>query len=91
MDWRQIVKVLAVATQILTVGWFLIILGERGINEDAAVSLSVCTLSILVLILNLAKSLLSADPELSTLKQELEKAELRLKLHRLNVHSREET
>lgn len=91
MDWRQVVKVLAVATQVLTAAWFLMMVGERGIKEDTVVFLSVGMLSILVLVLNLAKSLRSGDTELATLEKELEKAELGLKLHSLNAQSQQES
>lgn len=90
MDWRLVVKVLAVATQFVLIFWILSEFNQWA-EGIAAVIFSVLLLSALVLVLNLAKSLRSADTELSTLKQELEKAELRLKLHRLNVQSREKT
>ena len=91
MDWRQVVKVLAIATQILTAVFLVMILGGGVRNDEDAAIIAVLMLSVLVLVLNLAKPLRPADTELSTLKQELEKAELRLKLHRLNVQSREKT
>ena len=90
MNWRQVVKILAVATQVLTAVWLLYGVGVTS-NDDEIPLLVGLTIALFVLVLNLAKSLRSADTVLPALKSELEKAELRLKLHRLNVQSRGET
>ena len=91
MEWRQVVKVLAVTTQVLTAGWLLVIEGRRLRTDEDAAIIATLVLSTLVLVINLAKSLRSIDTELSALEQELEKAELRLKLHNLKAQSQQES